>query len=99
MLHARIVDALEGLYADRLAEQVDRLAHYAMRGEMWDKALLYYRQAGSKAMVRSAYREAVVCFEQALEALKRLPESRVAMEQAIDLHFDLRNVLTPLGEP
>ena len=39
VLHARIVEALEALYPDRLAEQVDRLAYHAMRGEVWDKAL------------------------------------------------------------
>ena len=31
MLHAYIVEALEILYADRLVEQVDRLAHHAVR--------------------------------------------------------------------
>ena len=46
MLHVRIMTALEGLYADRLAEQVDRLAHHAMRGEVWDKAVTYGRQPG-----------------------------------------------------
>ena len=54
-LHARIVEALEALSADRLAEQVERLAHHALRGEVWDKALAYCRQAGEKAMARSAY--------------------------------------------
>ena len=48
MLHARIVEALEALYPDRLAEQVERLAHHAMRGEVWDKALAYCRQAGDR---------------------------------------------------
>ena len=43
---------------------------------MWDKALAYCRQAGDKALARSAYREAVVCFEQALVALEHLPDSR-----------------------
>jgi hypothetical protein len=28
------VDALEGLYADRLAEQAERLAHHAWQGEV-----------------------------------------------------------------
>jgi len=50
-------------------EQVDRLAHHAVRGEVWDKALTYCRQAGARAAARSAYREAVGCFEQALAAL------------------------------
>ena len=68
-LHARIVEALEALAGDRLAEQVERLAHHALRGEVWDKALAYCRQAGEKAMARSAYREAVGYFEQALSAL------------------------------
>ena len=54
VLHARIVEALEALYPDRLAEQVDRLAHHAVRGQVWDKALRYLRQAGVKATERSA---------------------------------------------
>ena len=74
VLHARIVEALEALAGDRVAEQVERLAHHALRGEVWDKALAYCRQAGEKAMARSAYREAVGYFEQALSALPHLPE-------------------------
>ena len=46
LLHARIVDALEALSLERITEQVDRLAHHALRGEVWDKALTYCRQAG-----------------------------------------------------
>jgi DNA-binding NtrC family response regulator/tetratricopeptide (TPR) repeat protein len=98
VLHARIVKVLEALDADRLAEQVERLAHHALQGQVWDKALRYYRQAGAKAEARSAYREAVACFEQALGALQHLPESHDTIEQAIDLRFDLRNVLSVLGD-
>ena len=75
VLHARIVQALEALAGDRVAEQVERLAHHALRGEVWDKALAYCRQAGEKAIARSAYREAVGYFEQALSALPHLPET------------------------
>ena len=32
MLHARIVEAIEALYADRVVEQVERLAYHAQRG-------------------------------------------------------------------
>ena len=97
-LHARIVEAIEGLYADRLTDQVERLAHHALWGEVWDKALAYCRQAGTRAAARSAHREAVAYFEQALTALAQLPEHRNTVEQAIDLRFDLRHVLAPLGE-
>ena len=97
-LHAGIVETLERLAPERVAEQVDLLAHHALRGEVWDKAVAYGRQAGTRAMARSAYREAVTAFEQALVALQHLPESRARHEQAIDIRLDLRNVLLPLGE-
>jgi len=97
-LHARIVEAIERLYPDRIAEQVERLAYHALRGEMWGKALAYFRQAGAKAAARSAHREAVECFEQALEVLRHLPETQDTREQAIDLRFELRNALVPLAE-
>ena len=66
--------------------------------QIWDKALGYFQHAGRKAEDRSAYREAVACHEQALDALRHLPESRERREQAIDLRFRLRHALTPLGE-
>ena len=97
-LHARIVEALEALAGDRVAEQVERLAHHALRGEVWNKALVYCRQAGEKAMARSAYREAVGYFEQALSALPHLPETRDTREQAIDLRLALRTALQPSGD-
>jgi tetratricopeptide (TPR) repeat protein len=98
VLHARIVEALEELAGDRLAEQVERLAYHALRGEVWDRALCYYRQAGTRAFARSAFREAVACFEQALAALQHLPERRDTVEQGIDLRFDLRNACQQLGD-
>jgi class 3 adenylate cyclase/tetratricopeptide (TPR) repeat protein len=97
-LHARIVEAIEVLYPDRLIEQVERLAHHAVRGEVWRKALIYLRRAGTKADARSALREAVSYFEQALTVLGHLPYDREMREQAIDLHFDLRVSLGSLGE-
>src|SRR5262249_39697815 len=91
-------EALEALAGDRVAEQVERLAHHALRGEVWDKALAYCRQVGEKAMTQSAYHEAVEYFEQALGALAHLPEQHDTREQAIDLRLALRMVLWPLGD-
>jgi DNA-binding NtrC family response regulator/tetratricopeptide (TPR) repeat protein len=97
-LHRQIVETIERLYPDRLAEHVDQLAHHAFRGEAWEKAVTYLRQAGAKAYGRSANREAVAYFEQALIALSHLPETRETTEQAIDVRFDLRNALYALAE-
>ena len=97
-LHAAVVAAIERLHADRLVEHVERLAHHARQGEVWDKAVRYLRQAGTKVFLRSANREAATCFEQALDALRRLPEHPDAIAESLDLRFDLRNALLPLGE-
>jgi tetratricopeptide (TPR) repeat protein len=98
VLHAQIVAALETLANGREDEQIDRLAQHAFRGEMWDKALSYCRQAGEKAREQSAYRETVGYFEHALGALQHLPESRQTREQAIDLRFLLSMPLRACGE-
>jgi tetratricopeptide (TPR) repeat protein len=81
-----------------VTEQVERLAHHALRGEVWDKALVYCRQAGEKAMAQSAHREAVGYFEQAINALLHLPETPDTHEQAIDLRLALRSALQPSGD-
>jgi predicted ATPase/class 3 adenylate cyclase len=97
-LHARLVDAIAALYPDRLAEHVERLAHHAFRGERWEEAVTYLRQAGTKAMARSANREAVAYFEQSLVALTHRPATRESIERAIDVRLELRNALLALGE-
>jgi class 3 adenylate cyclase/tetratricopeptide (TPR) repeat protein len=96
-LHARIAEALERLHPDP-TPHAERLAHHASAGEEWEKALLYFRQAGAKALARSAHRHAASHFAQALAALQHLRETPEVLEQAIDLRFDLRNSLHPIGE-
>jgi tetratricopeptide (TPR) repeat protein len=97
-LHARIVAALEGGAGDGGAAQVERLAYHALRGEVWDKAVPHLRQAAVKAQRISAHREALASLEEALEALRHLPETLETREQEIDVRLDLRGSLYPLGE-
>ena len=97
-IHARIVEAMESLYAGRIGEQVERLAHHAVRGDLKEKAVHYLRQSGAKAAARSALADAQTCFEQALEILKTIPESRSTLEQNFEIRLELRAVLRQLGE-
>src|SRR5262249_25148904 len=87
-LHARGVAALETRAPERVGEgaagaqglpagrqgpdQVERLAHHALRGEVWDKAVTYCQQASTRAFDRAAFREAVAAGEQAFQALAHL---------------------------
>lgn len=96
-LHVAIVDAIERLLgADRLIEQVERLAHHAVHAEDGLKAVHYLRLAGQKAAARSANREAAACFEQALALQGTLPETLESLRDALDIRMALGPVLMTL---
>jgi class 3 adenylate cyclase/tetratricopeptide (TPR) repeat protein len=97
-LHARTVNAIETIHADRLSEHVERLAHHAVRGNLKDKATQYLRHAGLKAAARSSLHEARESFEQALNVLQSMQADRSTIEQAFETRLELRSVLIPLGE-
>jgi class 3 adenylate cyclase/tetratricopeptide (TPR) repeat protein len=97
-LHARIVSALEEVAGDNLYDHVEALAHHAFRGELWDKAVAYLRQAGAKAMSHSALVEALASYGQALEAVEYVRDSQEKLKMQIDLHLDSRNVLFLMGD-
>jgi transcriptional regulator with AAA-type ATPase domain/predicted ATPase len=83
-LHARVVEALEHLYRERLGEQLEVLAHHAVRAEVWEKAVTYLREAGLKAFMRSANVDAIAYFTRGLEVVQALDEaSRDTHELAI----------------
>jgi tetratricopeptide (TPR) repeat protein len=98
VLHARIVETLEELAGDRRAEQVEHLAHHALRGEVWEKAVTYCQQAGARAHDRAAFHEAVSYIDQALHALEHLGEHGDSRALAIDLRLALVHPLVSLGE-
>jgi tetratricopeptide (TPR) repeat protein len=97
-LHAPITEVIERFAAERITERSERLAHHALHGELWVKAVTYLRQAGLRATARGAHREAFLYLEQALGTLRHLPDTRQTSELAIDIHIDTRNALNPLGD-
>ena len=54
VMHARVVDAIEELHGDRIAEHVETLAGHAARARHWRKAVEYARRAGQKTASRDA---------------------------------------------
>jgi class 3 adenylate cyclase len=97
-LHARIVQTIETLHSERIGEQIERLAHHALQGELQVKAVRYLRQAGLKAAARSAPQDARAWFEQALGVLEKSLTIMSALKQRLAICLELRPVLTQLGE-
>jgi excisionase family DNA binding protein len=71
-LHRLIGLAIEELYAERLAEHYEVLAHHFVRAEDWTKALEYLMRSAEKAAMAFANREALAFYDQALEASRNL---------------------------
>ena len=98
-LHAAIVEAIERLYADRISEQIELLAHHAVRGRMLARAVHYLHQAGAKAAARSANREAIEFFQQALVLLEELPETPQNLSEALDIRIAVGPALAAIKGP
>jgi class 3 adenylate cyclase/tetratricopeptide (TPR) repeat protein len=71
-LHAAAGQALEGLYADRLAEVHDRLAYHYAHTDQAAKAVEYLTLVATKATRNYAYAEAVTSFQEALRHAEQL---------------------------
>ncbi|MEK6711598.1 MAG: AAA family ATPase, partial [Nitrospinota bacterium] len=93
-LHRLIGLAIEEIYAERLAEQYEVLAHHFSRAEEPAKAVEYLARSAEKAAGSYAHSEAVTALEEALVHAERLPvEGRdrrlldLAVRRAESLHF------------
>ncbi|HKZ50878.1 MAG TPA: hypothetical protein VJ256_03875, partial [Dehalococcoidia bacterium] len=88
-LHRIVAAAIEELYADRLPEQYETLAHHYYEGQEWEKALDYLLKAGKKAAAAYANRDAIVHLSRGLELIKTLPDSPERAQQELDLQIAL----------
>jgi class 3 adenylate cyclase/tetratricopeptide (TPR) repeat protein len=96
-IHRLVGLAIEELYADRLAEQYEVIAHHFSKAEEWAKALDYLLKAAEKAVKAFAIREAINLYDQAEEVAGKLGDtvdikSIMAIHQAkMSLYFILSN--------
>ncbi|HEV8585690.1 MAG TPA: sigma 54-interacting transcriptional regulator [Methylomirabilota bacterium] len=94
--HARAVEVLEGLYAGRLDEIDDRLAHHAARSGDPERAVRYLKMFAERAARAYAHTEALAALAEAVAHAERLPSP--ARERArVDLLFRRARSLSLLG--
>ena len=96
-LHRTIAQAIEELYADRLAEHYEVLAYHFARAEDTGKALEYLVKAAQKAANAFANREAVVLYEQALDACRRQGEG-VDLALVLSIHQAIAGLYIVLSD-
>jgi DNA-binding SARP family transcriptional activator len=97
LLERRAGEAIEAVFATNIEPHTLSLGLHYLRGEAWDRAVTFLQRAGLAAGGRSAYQEAVACFDQALSALGHLPEGQETARRAIGLRLDLHSMHAVLG--
>ena len=97
-LHASIAKVLVERFPAMAESLPEVVAHHFTEAGLATEAIAYWLKAGRLASARSANREAVKSFEQALHLLEAQPESQSTLEQGCDLRVELRSVLAQLGE-
>jgi class 3 adenylate cyclase/tetratricopeptide (TPR) repeat protein len=91
VVHERAAQALETLFADRLEERYNELAHHYSRSGNTVKAVDYLQRAGQQAVQRSAHTNAVQQLTTALELLQALPDTPERAQRELAM----RNTLGP----
>src|SRR5438445_1229729 len=84
-LHRAVGYAIEELYADRLAEHYEELAHHFYQGEDWPKAFGYLVSSGDRAKDAYANQAALDVYGRALEVGSHAA-SRVTSRQLMEIH-------------
>jgi len=98
LLHGQVARAIEALYRPHLEPHALALGLHYREAEAWEEAVRYLRQAGGAAVARSAYREAMSCFDQALAGVSHLPQERESTVLILDLRLEAGTALLALGE-
>ncbi|MBV8192700.1 MAG: AAA family ATPase [Alphaproteobacteria bacterium] len=102
-LHAGIAKALVEQFTTLAESEPEVVARHYTEAGLAHEAIDYWVKAGRLAVARSAAREAVASFEQALQLLDGQPQVRTSsprdtLELGIDVRFEVKDALVQLGE-
>jgi class 3 adenylate cyclase/tetratricopeptide (TPR) repeat protein len=95
-LHRVVAAAIEELYADRLPEHYEALAHHYYEGQQWEKALDYLTKAGEKAAAAYASQDALDYYDRALQVCDHI--SDVPVESLMDIYSGKAGVSFTINE-
>ncbi len=97
LYHAAAGAGFEELYAGRIDEVVEILAHHFARSANADRAVDYAILAAEKAQRRWASTEALASFEEALKRLAGMPDTQANRLRRIDAVVKQAEVMFALG--
>jgi len=98
-IHEKIGRAIETLYPDRMDEFYEMLAHHYSRSDNIEKAHHFLKLSGDKSMRNHSASEAYSYFKDAMEALKKLPDSEDNTQRQLAIIHKILVPMIHLGFP
>nr|MBA3889112.1 protein kinase [Gemmatimonadaceae bacterium] len=96
-LHAAAARAIDGRYATRLEEHLERLAHHTSRAGEWAKAVRHAIGAADRSKSLSQFADALAMLDQAAEWVSHLPDGDAAREMHADILLRAERLCETLG--
>jgi DNA-binding SARP family transcriptional activator/tetratricopeptide (TPR) repeat protein len=97
LLHRQVGEALEATYAADLASHLATIGTHYRQAGVWEEACKYLARAGFQAWQRGAGREALTCFEDALQAIARLPDNEEQRARHVHLRLVSNGASAAIG--
>jgi predicted ATPase/class 3 adenylate cyclase len=98
-LHAKVGSTTELLYANRLEEFYEILAHHYLSGKVFQKAYQYLKLSGKKAEGNFSHSEAFNFFKKALKIHENLPITVENKSEKLETHNLMLLPIAMLGYP
>ncbi len=97
LVHERVGQALESMFAGQLDDHVSELAHHYGRSNNVGKAVEYFAAAGESAHRRFAYREAEAHFRSSLRMVEKLSATQERDERELKALGGLQGALSAIN--
>jgi tetratricopeptide (TPR) repeat protein len=97
-LHSRIANIMIDRFSAHADGPPEVVARHLSQAGRAAEAAEYWVTAARLAHARWANRESADFFDLALSAIDELPRTPATLQSAVDLRFEIKNALTPLGE-
>jgi class 3 adenylate cyclase/tetratricopeptide (TPR) repeat protein len=98
-IHEKVANAIETLYADRVEEFYEKLAYHFSKSENTEKAYKYLKLSGIKATQNSSLWEAFCFYKEAINVLKKEPQTDENKKEQIELRLLVASPMISLGFP
>ena len=98
-IHENIGRAIEEIYAERLEEFYEMLAYHYSRSDNHGKAYHFLKLSGDKSANNYANWEAYNFYTEAIDTLKKMPESEENKRKQIDIRHLIGSLMVLLAYP